>query len=223
MCQLRFDYWLFLRERHCESDFLSDVAIPLSLRENMKSEKWGFIHLVTGDGKGKTTSSIGTAIRAFAAGKKVAIIFFDKGGDHYKERDFFDWLKMQSYPSGGSIDYFATGLDRIDPQNGRFRFGVTEEDKAEGGRGLFIARKSVTEGAYDLVILDEVNSSADLGIIDEMAVMELLNAKNSKTEIILTGRNAPQSFIDRADLVSEVKLHKHYFYHGVKAREGIDY
>lgn len=186
-------------------------------------KKWGFIHIITGDGKGKTTSSIGTAIRALAAGKKVAIVFFDKGGEHYSERTFFDWLKMQHFPSGGKIDYFATGLDRIDPKNGRFRFGVTNDDKTEGSRGLSIARKCATNGAYDLVILDEINSSTDLGIIGEMDVLEILGTKNVATEIILTGRNAPRSFIDQADLVSEVKLHKHYFYHGVKAREGIDY
>ncbi len=76
---------------------------------------------------------------------------------------------------------------------------------------------------YDLVILDEINSSTELGIIDEKSVLEIIDAKMGTIEFILTGRNAPQSFIDRADLVSEVKLHKHYFYHGVKAREGIDY
>lgn len=184
---------------------------------------WGMIHVVTGDGKGKTTSAIGTAIRALGAGKKVAFVYFDKGGTHYSERLFFDWLNAHHYPSGGCIHYCATGLDRIDPQNGRFRFGVTEEDIKEGKRGLQAARCYVTSGDYDLVVLDEVNSSMHLGIINEADVLSILKNKSPRTEVICTGRGANENLIQCADLVSDVGLKKHYFYHGVKAREGIDF
>lgn len=190
---------------------------------NEQSLKWGFIHVITGDGKGKTSSSIGTALRALAAGRRVAIIFFDKGGTHYMEREFFDWLASKKYPSGGRLEYFAFGLDRIDSANSRFRFGVLEEDKIEGRKGMELAKQNTSSGEYDLVILDEINSCVNLGIIDEKDALNLLDNKSAKTEIICTGRNAPKSFIEKADLASEVFLQKHYFYKGIKARAGIDY
>lgn len=179
---------------------------------NRAPERWGLISLYTGDGKGKTTAALGSAIRAKAKGKRVAIVYFDKGGtSHYSEREL---------PLG--IDLYPTGLDRIDPKSGRFRFGVLPEDTAEAQRGLAIVEKLFTEG-YDLIVLDEINSTTDLKMLDEQHVLELLKRKPATMELIMTGRNAPQSFLDLADLVTEMKLVKHYFYKGVTAREGIDY
>ncbi len=81
----------------------------------------------------------------------------------------------------------------------------------------------MTSGDCDLVILDEVNSSAHLGIVSEQEVLAMLDCKAPHTEVICTGRNAPKSFIEKADLVSEICLQKHYFYKGTKARRGIDF
>ena len=78
-------------------------------------------------------------------------------------------------------------------------------------------------GDYDLIVLDEINSSTALGFVDEVEVLALLDAKSDNLELILTGRNAPESFKEKAHLVSEVTLRKHYFYSGVKAREGLDF
>jgi cob(I)alamin adenosyltransferase len=75
----------------------------------------------------------------------------------------------------------------------------------------------------DLLILDEINSTTALGMLSEQEVLDVIKLKPSSMELILTGRNAPQSFLDLADLVTEMKLVKHYFYKGVSAREGIDY
>lgn len=178
---------------------------------------WGLLQVFTGNGKGKTTASIGTAIRAAAKGKRVAIVYFDKGGEaHYSERD----LIRQRIPE---IELFPTGLDRIDPITNKFRFGVTPEDEAEGLRGLEIVKKLFQEQKHALIILDEINSSTELGIIKEAEVLTLLDQRPKGIELILTGRNAPVSFKERADLVTEMALEKHYFYNGVMAREGIDY
>src|SRR5690349_5055584 len=84
----------------------------------------GLVQLYTGDGKGKTTASLGLALRAVSEGLRVAIVHFDKGGTHYAERRIIG----EKFP--GQIDLFACGLDRIDPKTNRFRFGVTDEDKA---------------------------------------------------------------------------------------------
>ncbi|MBU2566080.1 cob(I)yrinic acid a,c-diamide adenosyltransferase [Patescibacteria group bacterium] len=173
------------------------------------------IHIYTGDGKGKTTAALGLLVRAIGAGKRVAWIAFDKGGDNYSERKTI----KQRFPE---IQFFVTGLDRID-EKGKFRFGVTDEDKAEGDRGLKIIQQLFNENNHDIIILDEINSTTSLGIISETDILEIFKTKPTTTELILTGRNAPQSFIDLADLVTEMKLHKHYFYHGTKARPGIDF
>ena len=184
---------------------------------NPRPQNWGLIQLFTGDGKGKTTAALGTALRAAAKGKRVAIVYFDKGGEaHYSERDLVRERVKE-------IDLFPTGLDRIDPVTNVFRFGVTEEDKREGERGLGIVEKLFAEALHDLVVLDEINSSTALGIVEEAAVLELIKKKPRETELILTGRNAPASFLELADLATEMKLLDHYFYRGVAAREGLDY
>jgi len=174
------------------------------------------IQVYTGNGKGKTTASLGLLLRAVARGMKAAIVAFDKGGTHYAERD----ILAQRFPE---VHVFACGLDRIDPVSGRFRMGVTDEDRQEGMRGLDEVSRLFATGDRDLIILDEINSSTELGIVDKATVLELLSRKSANCELVLTGRNAPQEFIDAADLVTDMNLVKHYFYHGVKARDGFDY
>ncbi|MDO8463289.1 MAG: cob(I)yrinic acid a,c-diamide adenosyltransferase [bacterium] len=228
----------------------------------------GLIQVYTGNGKGKTTAALGLALRARAVGKRVAIVFFDKGGEHYSERALLGSI---------GVDWFGYGLDRIDPTTNRFRFGVIAEDISQAEQGiakaleLFSFRhperseaksrdlvqqveisplRSRTHsgrndaGGYDLLILDEINTTVALGMLPESAVEHLLDAKPSTTEILLTGRtevskaatnppgqpwpNGPEqqrwlSYFNRADLLTEMHLHKHYFYQGTPAREGIDY
>jgi len=194
--------------------FSKSEGITLADPKIKGREGFGLIQLVTGNGKGKTTAGLGQAIRAHGAGKKVGIVFFDKGGDHYSERKVLEEL---------GIKYVATGRDRIDPKSGRFDFSITNEDKKEAERGLSEARKMLEEDGYDLIVLDEINSTTDLKMLDEKSVLDLLDHKSDNVEVILTGRNAPESFIERAHLVTEMKLRKHYFYSGVKAREGLDF
>lgn len=187
-------------------------------------EGFGLIQLFTGNGKGKTTAALGEVVRAVGAGKRAAVIFFDKGGAHYSERSLLDHLAVEDHERGlGRIEWFAYGRDRIDPITGRFDFSITDEDRRLGTEGLTKARVLVESDKYDLLVLDEVNSSTDLGFLSEQDMLALLDQKPDHIELILTGRNAPQSFIDRAHLVTEMRLRKHYFYSGVKAREGLDF
>ncbi len=174
----------------------------------------GLVQLFEGHGKGKTTAAIGSIVRMVGAGKRAAMIYFDKGGDHYSERAVFDRL-------GG--DWFAFGRDRIDPITGRFDFSVTEEDRELGARAIEKMHELFLLDLYDLLVLDEVNSSCALGFVSEAAVLELLDCKPDRLELILTGRNAPEFFRQRAHLVTEMQLVKHYFYSGVKARAGVDF
>lgn len=175
---------------------------------------YGLIQVFTGNGKGKTTAALGEIVRMVGAGKKAAIIFFDKGGTHYMERSALEKL---------GVEWFAYGRDRIDPVTGRFDFSVTDEDHRLGEQGLQKARELFQSDVYDLLVLDEVNSSTNLGFFSEQDVLALLDQKPERLELVLTGRNAPQAFLDHAHLVTEMRLRKHYFYSGVKARDGIDF
>jgi len=176
----------------------------------------GMIQIFTGNGKGKTTAALGTLIRAAAKGKKVGIIYFDKGGEHYSERK----ILFEKFPE---IDVVVTGLERIDSKTGHFRFGVIEKDKMEARRGLAIAGYWILKKDYDLVVLDEINTSISLGMLEESLFLEILKNKPARVEIICTGRSASDKLKEIADLVTEMKLEKHYFYQGVPAREGIDF
>ena len=174
----------------------------------------GQIQVYTGNGKGKTTAALGLAIRAAGQGKKVGIIYFDKGGMFYGERNILKELKPR-------INFWVTGLVRFVPGK-PFRFGVTDGDIKEVLHGLDIVR-GLFKKKYDLIIMDEINSCAGLKMVPEKVVLKLLDQKPEKTEIVMTGRNCPQSFIDRADLVTEMNLVKHYFYKGIPARQGIEF
>ncbi len=174
----------------------------------------GQIQVYTGKGKGKSTAALGLAIRAAGQGKKVGIIYFDKGGMFYGEREILKKLKPK-------ITFWVTGLVRFMPGK-PFRFGVNEDDKQEVLKGLDIVR-GLFKNKYDLIIMDEINTCAGLKMVPEDVVLKLLNTKPKNTEIVMTGRNCPQSFIDRADLVTEMKLIKHYFYKGIPARQGIEF
>lgn len=174
---------------------------------------FGLIQVITGNGKGKTTSALGLGIRAYGAGKKVAFIYFDKGGNsHYSERKTLEQL---------NIPFTATGRDRIDQKTGVFDFSKNQQDIDEAQKGLEAAK--LFSKQVDLLILDEINSTVDLGFLKVEDVLEFLKEKPRNCEIVLTGRDVPKEFCEIAHLVSEVQLQKHYFYSGVKAREGIDY
>lgn len=188
------------------------AAARAAAYEKKGHQGYGLIQLFTGDGKGKTTAALGELMRAVGAGKRVVILFFDKGGEHYFERSALETL---------GVDWFAFGRDRIE-SSGRFDFSITDEDRARAERGI-AKIESLFNQEYDLIVLDEINSCAHLGMLEPAQVVSILKQKPGNLELILTGRNAPDEFVELAHLVTEMKLKKHYFYSGVKAREGLDY
>ena len=197
-------------------DYKESEGIVIASDASIKGRQgYGLVQVFTGNGKGKTTASLGESIRAVGAGKRVGIVFFDKGGEtHYFER--------QVLASISGIQFIATGRDRIDPVSGRFDFSLTDVDAQEAQRGLREVERLFLEGV-DVVVMDEINSTTDLGIVSVEDVLAVLKKKPEQTELILTGRNAPSAFLDLAHLVTQMRLRKHYFYSGVKAREGLDY
>lgn|SRR3989338_2211732 len=180
--------------------------------------QFGKVQIYTGHGKGKTTASLGLAIRVLGRNKKTAIVYFDKGGDHYGERRILDKLKQSE-----NLDYFVFGAPRFDPAAKTFRFGVEEQDRNEAEQALKKVEELFQDKNLDLLVLDEINSTIALGMLKLEDVLQVLEKKSENLELVLTGRDAPQELLDKADLVTEMKLIKHYYYQGQEAREGIEY
>lgn len=173
------------------------------------------ILVITGNGRGKTTSALGTALRAAGWENKVAIAFFDKGGSHYGEQNILDFLQEK-------IDTFRFGLKRFDEKTRQFRFENTQGDKDEALRGLNEVKKLFSK-EYFLIVCDEIINCINLDLIQRKDVENLVDACPSETHLILTGRNAPDWLKDKADLVSQVDEIKHYFKQGNDAIKGLDY
>jgi cob(I)alamin adenosyltransferase len=168
-----------------------------------------YIQVYTGDGKGKTTAALGLSIRAAGHGLKTYIGQFMKG-QHYGEltalRDN-PFITIEQY---GDIECIH-------------RNQVTQKHKDQAEQGLIKARIAILSGKYDMVILDEINVTIWFGLLTVKQVLELLDQRPQSVEIILTGRYAPQEFIEYADLVSEMKEVKHYYKNqGILARDGIE-
>ena len=192
------------------------ASIPQPDERIIGHKGYGLVQLIHGEGKGKTTSAIGQSVRAAGAGKRVKIIFFDKGGSsHYSERKILDQIKL--------IDYAVTGRDRIDPITGRFDFQVNNQDKSEAQRGLIEAQEAMSSGEYDFVVLDEINSTVALGMLKPEGVVDAVKGRKSGVEVLMTGRHPEHDLLKIAHLVTEANMKKHYFYSGVQAREGLDY
>ena len=174
--------------------------------------KIGLVHVYTGNGIGKTTCSLGVALRAIGWGAKVCMIQFIKGYSEIGEIKFAD-----SFKDNFLIKQFALDLSLGIGDN------KSKSRQKEALEALNYARDIIKSAVFDIVILDEINNALHFELISTDEVLELIKNKPSKTELILTGRDAPQVIIDAADYVTEMTLVKHPFYEGVGARKGVDY
>ena len=169
----------------------------------------GYIHLYTGNGKGKSTAALGLALRAAGAAMRVFIACFMKG---------------RAYSEDGA-------LARLRPAITVKKFGLrcfvgctpSPADIAAAKRGLKEAERAIVSGKYGLVILDEAAVAAHVGLFPVAELLRLADLKPRHVELVITGRSAHLSLKKRADLVTEMKEVKHYYRKGVKARKGIEY
>lgn len=171
------------------------------------------LYIFTGNGKGKTTAALGQALRAVGEGKKVLMVQFIKGPWKSGEDESaklllpdFKLIKMGK----GFVGIMGDTLPR-------------EEHIKAAEEALEYARKEIESGNWDMVILDEVNNAVSLGLIPKEKVLEILNLKSKTLNLIFTGRDAPQEFMDRADLVTEMKDVKHPYQKGIKGKRGLEY
>lgn len=170
----------------------------------------GLVIVITGNGKGKTTSAFGQALRAVGQGYKVFILQFMKG------REYGEFIAAEKYLPNLTI--LKSGLDSF-----VMRGKAAAIDIELAQKGLDLARKVVMSGKYDMVILDEINVAMDFKLIKLKEVIDLIKNKPAALNLILTGRYAPKEIIKLADTVSEVQEIKHHYNAGIKDRAGIEY
>jgi cob(I)alamin adenosyltransferase len=168
----------------------------------------GYVHVYTGNGKGKTTAALGLAIRAAGAGWNVFFAQFAKGmatSELAALSRFDDRIAVRQY---GQPRFIRHGLENMDLMLAQ--------------RGLAECREAIVSGRYRLVILDEANLGPVLQLFSAEDLLDLIDARPDGVELVLTGRGADRRVLDRADLVTEMQEIKHYYRQGVLARTGIE-
>lgn len=170
--------------------------------------KLGMVHVYTGDGKGKTTAALGLGMRASGHGYRVCMVQFMKGNMQYGEQR----AKLKNF----EIREF-----------GRKEFVNKERpakvDIEHARKGLKFARRVLTSGDYDLVILDEINVALDWKLVNLEDVLALIRDKSPNTELVLTGRYAHPQVMEMADYVSEIREIKHPFQKGILSVKGVEH
>ena len=192
---------------------MNEIRISIYRTEDTTLLEHGYIQIYTGDGKGKTTASLGLALRALGHGWKVLVIQFTKGdsGTTYGEiASAGKFLK--------NLEVHQFGMDRV-----VYKHNVCMEDYKEAKKGWELAKQAIQSGEYQLVILDELNICVAMNMIKVSEVKDVLLNKPESLEIVLTGRYAHPELVALAHLVTEMKPFKLYFDMGVMARQGIEY
>jgi cob(I)alamin adenosyltransferase len=176
----------------------------------MSSIGRGYTHVYTGDGKGKTTASLGLALRAVGNDLKVLVIQFMKGPEMTGERR--------------AVQHLAPGMEiRPMGRDGLLHPGdIMEKDQTLAGEALDEALSEISGSRWDMLILDEINTACALGLVPVERVIHLMDLKPDGVELVLTGRGAAKEIVEKADLVTEMREIKHYYAKGVKARKGIE-
>jgi cob(I)alamin adenosyltransferase len=179
------------------------------MREKEKAER-GLLLVHTGDGKGKSTAAFGTIIRALGWGWNVGIVQYIKGTWKTGEKEFFkrfdDLVTMKTMGDGFTWDT----QDK-------------EQDVASARKAWIESKAMMSSGDYGLVVLDELNIVLRNKYLSVEEVLDGLADRHVDTDVIVTGRTAPQALMDAADLVTEMTMIKHPFEAGIKAKQGIDY
>ena len=184
--------------------------------ENPDKSHLGLVQIFYGNGKGKTTSALGTALRACGNGYKVHLIQFMKNGTGDVEIDFPGEIKALEKFQNFSYKRFGSGtwiIGKPKPHH------IEKVNKA-----LNYLKHSFQNKNYDIIIADEILYAIQLDLLKEQQIIELIKSKPKNKELILTGSHIPYPKIfELADLVTEIKKIKHPFDKGVLARKGLEY
>ncbi len=193
--------------------------------------KKGLVICYIGDGKGKTSAAMGVAVRASGAGMNVFILQFVKA----KELEAGEKRQSGEWPISNEINFFNQvsmrgSLGKIDnEQSGAGFVGILGDKKEkevhikEALSGLNRAREIMLSGQYQVLILDELISALEVGLIEERDILDLIAIKPEMLHLVITGHNKYPKIIKACDLVTEMKMVKHPYYEGILAQKGIDY
>jgi len=186
----------------------ADAALTVPALHEPVLEK-GYFQVYTGDGKGKTTAVLGLTVRAVGAGMRVYIGQFLKTSVTSEAKSLVGHFPEVTVEEYGNCRSMSIG----------------SADEGEDGKPSAFERIAAVllSGEYDMVVLDEINIAVYFNLISEQEALELIELRPENVELVFTGRRALPSFIERADLVSEVVEVKHYYHQGVPARRGIEY
>lgn len=169
----------------------------------------------TGNGKGKTTASLGAAMRAVGRGQRVLMVQFIKGPWASGE-DFIEVVDKKS--AKGSFELKKMGLGFVGILGDKL---PREDHEAAAVKALTYIKESLP--AYDMVIMDEVNVAVSLKLISTKDVLAIIQDLPDEKIVLLTGRGAPEEFLERADLVTEMKEVKHPYNKGELAKINVEF
>ena len=173
--------------------------------------KDGLLQVYTGDGKGKTTAAFGLAFRAYGRGFKVAVVQFMK-----------TWVTGEVQLAETLENFHVKRIDTSPKFTWEMNEAELEELRLEIRKGFEYVRNLVKENKYDLLVLDEINHIIIKEFVSKEEILEFIDSKPDTLEIVMTGRNAPDWLMEKADLVTEMKCIKHPFEKGIPARVGIE-
>ncbi|CDN32470.1 Cob(I)alamin adenosyltransferase [Mucinivorans hirudinis] len=169
----------------------------------------GYLHVYTGDGKGKTTSALGLALRSAGSGKRVF---------------FAQFIKGQLYSEIKALERYSDLVVTRQFGLGCLLFSEPVAEDIEAAReGLRETERAMLSGDYQLVVFDEANIALRYKFFTLDELMEVINRRPPGVEVVVTGRDAPPQLIEAADLVTHMQQVKHYYQSGVSARLGIEY
>jgi cob(I)alamin adenosyltransferase len=169
----------------------------------------GYVHVYTGDGKGKTTAAFGLVLPAAGHGKRVFVGQFMKG------QPYGEIAALADCPFVDVEQFGTLGCIRRDE--------VSDEHVERARDGLDRARLALSGGGYDVVVLDEIDVAIWFGLLTVADALRIIDERPPQVELVLTGRRAPRQILERADLVTEMREVKHYYRRGVLARAGIEF
>ena len=176
------------------------------------TETQGLVIVNTGNGKGKTTAALGMGMRAWGQGLRVLVVQFIKGSWKYGELKAIEKLGENYVIRPMGKGFVKDGTEE-----------ESQEHKLAAVEALAAAKRAVSSGEWDMVILDEINYAVHFELVSLEAVMEVIEAKLPAVHMVLTGRAARPEIIDRADLVTEMKEIKHPSKKGIPAQKGVEF
>ncbi len=187
------------------------TELPLQMLE--PKQRVGLVVVITGYGKGKTTSALGIVLRSVGHGLRVCVIQFMKGDMYAGEIDALKKLAP-------SVEHHLTGKGFCGIQGNPYPHS---EHRANAQDAIKLAKQKLLSGQFDVVVCDEINNALKLKLVDLAQVMDLVRSKPILMHLVLTGRDAHPDVIEAADTVSEVTEIKHAYRQGIEPQKGIDY